>query len=203
MRLKSYYMPEEITTDLYTTGGQFQTEDGVEYRGAYHRYITGEVYTGPRWDIKTSKRLVRLETTLPRDVTYGKLKPRLRTKFITPYAVNRVPTPAEYKTGYFDRYILKKCNELTFLEVDDIQYALWQSGRIDPAAFAAVTFRWFISGNIEDNQTTTSTQPGVRTKNNIQIQYAQKQLPGITSVLSDPLQYYADADYSVPRDINI
>jgi hypothetical protein len=195
-------MPEEITTNLYTTGGQFQTEDGVEYKGSYHRYITGEIYTGPSWNIKTSKRLVRLETTLPRDATYNKLKPLLRTKFITPQPVNRVPTAVEYKIGYFDRYILKKCNELTFIEVDALQYELWRIGRIDASAFSAVTFRWFISGNIEDTRGTMSDQPGVRTKNNIQIQYAQEQLPGITTVLTDPLQYYADVDYSVPRDIN-
>jgi hypothetical protein len=202
MRLKTYYMPEEITTNLYTTGGTFQTEDGVEYKGAYHRYSTGEVYTGPIWNRKTSKRLVRLETTLPRDVTYSKLKPRLQTKFITPQPARRTPTVDEYKVGYFERYFLKKCNDLTFLEIDDVQYKLWSTRRIDPVAFNAVTFRWFISGNIEDTQSTTSSQPGVLTKNNIQIQYAQQQLPGIISVLTDPLQYYADAEYSVPRDIN-
>lgn len=195
-------MPDEITTNLYTTGGKFQTEDGVEYKGAYHRYITGEVYTGPIWNRKTSKRLLRLETTLPKDVTYTKLKPGLRTKFITPQPVQLTPTVTEYKAGYFERYFLKKINESVFLEIDDTQYKLWTNGRIDPAAFNAVTFRWFISGNIEDTYTATSSQPGVRTKNNIQIQYAQQQLPGIVSVLTDPLQYYGDAEYSVPRDIN-
>jgi hypothetical protein len=195
-------MPEEITTNLYTTGGRFQTEDGVEYKGSYHQYITGEVYTGATWNVATSKRLVRLETTLPRDITYGKLKSKLRTKFVTPQSVNRTPSVSDYKTGYFDRYFLKKCNVLIFLEVDSLQYTAWQSGLIDSAAFNAVTFRWFISGNIEDTRTATSTQPGVRTKNITQIQYAQQQLPGISLVLTDPLQYYADADYSVPRDIN-
>lgn len=202
MRLKTYYMPEEITSNLYTNGGEFQTEDGVEYRGLYHRYITNEIYTGATWNSKTSKKLVLLEKRQTRDTTYSKLKNRLQTKFITPQPVNRTPTVAEYKSGYFDRYFLKKCNEQIFIETDNTQYMLWRNGKIDPAVFNAVTFRWFISGNVDDIKTATTIQYGVVTKNTKQIQYAQQVLPGIANILTDPLQYYADTDYKVPADIN-
>ena len=58
MRLKLYYTADEITSNLYTSGSQFMTEDNVEYRGTYHSYITGEVYTGSTWNAKTSKKLI-------------------------------------------------------------------------------------------------------------------------------------------------
>jgi hypothetical protein len=202
MRLKLYYMPEEITSNLYTNGGEFQTEDGVEYRGSYHRYITNEIYTGATWNSKTSKKLMLLETVLVRDVVYSKLKTRLQTKFITPQPINRTPTITEYNSGYFERYFLKKCNEQIFIETDEIQHTLWRNGKIDQAMFNAVTFRWFISGNIDDVKTATTTQYGVLTKNKKQIQYAQQVLPGIVDVLTNPLQYYGDVTYNVPKDIN-
>jgi hypothetical protein len=195
-------MPEEITSNLYTNGGEFQTEDGVEYRGSYHRYITNEIYTGATWNSKTSKKLMLLETVLVRDVVYSKLKTRLQTKFITPQPINRTPTITEYNSGYFERYFLKKCNEQIFIETDEIQHTLWRNGKIDQAMFNAVTFRWFISGNIDDVKTATTTQYGVLTKNKKQIQYAQQVLPGIVDVLTNPLQYYGDVTYNVPKDIN-
>ena len=49
-RLKLYYPVDEITNDLYTYGSELMTEDNVEYIGAFHRYITGEVYTKSKWD---------------------------------------------------------------------------------------------------------------------------------------------------------
>ena len=202
MRLRSYYMPEDITTNLYTAGGQFQTEDGVEYRGLYHRYNTNELYTGATWNIKTSKKLFLLERTLNRDQTYAKLKRQLKTKFITPYAVKRIPTVDEYRAGYFERYFLKKCNEPLFIEIDYAQQQLWSRNVIDPAVYKLIKVRWFISGNTDDVNTGNGIQRGVITKNTIATQFAQQEAPGIAAVLSNPLQYYADSDFTIPRNIN-
>ena len=38
MRQKQIYKDSEITTDLYTWGEEWQTEDGVEYKGLYHNF---------------------------------------------------------------------------------------------------------------------------------------------------------------------
>jgi hypothetical protein len=53
MRLKLYYTTDEITNNLYTSGMQYMLQDNTEYRGLYHTYLTGEVYTGATWDSKT------------------------------------------------------------------------------------------------------------------------------------------------------
>lgn len=195
-------MPEEITTNLYTPGGQFQTEDGVEYKGSYHRYITNEIYTGGTWNAKSSKKLVLLEQVTTKDSAYFKLKQQLKTKFDTPVPYKLVIVPADYKLGYIERYFLKKRNEQKFIEIDESQYKAWGKGTIDSNVYDALNFRWFISGNIEDNKTGNTTVYGVITKNNKQIQYAQQQMPGIQNVLTDPLQYYTDTDFIIPKDIN-
>ena len=202
MRLKSYYMPEEITNNLYTPGGQFQTDDGVQYKGSYHRYITNEIYTGGTWNAKYSKKLILLERITTKDSIYFKLKKQLKTKFNTPITYKPIISPSDYKLGYIDRYFLKKRNEQKFIEIDESQYKSWERGTIDSNVYDALNFRWFISGNIQDIKLGDVVQYGIITKNTRQIQYAQQQLPGIQNILKDPLQYYTDTDFIVPKDIN-
>lgn len=202
MRLKSYYMPEEITNNLYTPGGQFQTDDGVEYKGSYHQYITNEIYTGGTWNAKYSKKLILLERITTKDSIYFKLKKQLKTKFNTPIPYKPIISPSDYKLGYIDRYFLKKRNEQKFIEIDESQYKSWERGTIDSNVYDALNFRWFISGNIQDIKLGDVVQYGIITKNTRQIQYAHQQLPGIQTSLKDPLQYYTDTDFVVPKDIN-
>ena len=44
-RRKIYYPEGQIQKGLYTEGLEWMLEDGTEYIGDYHKYITGEVYT--------------------------------------------------------------------------------------------------------------------------------------------------------------
>ena len=56
-RQKAYYTIDEITNNLYTTGSEWMLQNFTEYKGLYHTYITGEVYTQAKWNPKTSKKL--------------------------------------------------------------------------------------------------------------------------------------------------
>ena len=61
MPLQSYYPQSQIITGLYTAGGQWQLEDGTEYVGPYHRYITDNLtYTNSRYQKGVSKQLFPL-----------------------------------------------------------------------------------------------------------------------------------------------
>ena len=40
MRNKVYYLNDEITTNLYTTGSEWMLETNTNYIGQYHSYIT-------------------------------------------------------------------------------------------------------------------------------------------------------------------
>ena len=58
-RKKIYYPDSQIQKKLYTQGKEWmELENWGEYRGYYHKYITGEVFTESEWNPKTSKKLV-------------------------------------------------------------------------------------------------------------------------------------------------
>jgi hypothetical protein len=195
-------MPDEITTNLHTNGKEWQTADGKEYRGAYHKYITKEVYTGAVWNAKTSKKLTPyVEDT--RDTTYIKLKTRLKTKYITPQVIPPTVTVQDRSAGFITRYFLKKINEQLIIEVNKLQYDAWKSQVIDPNVYQAIEIKWTITGNIEDTKSTRGINvPGVQSQNLAQIRFAEKKMLGIGTILTNPLQYYTDTDFKAPADIN-
>lgn len=202
MRFKSYYMPDEITTNLYTAGKQFQLADGTEYLGLYHLYITNEVYTGATWDSKTSKRLFAYVERDSNTSLYKKLKEKLRVKFIKPFPHKPFISKQNVDAGYIDRYFIRKLNESIVLEIDESQYNLWNSKKIDTNVYFATSISWFISGPIEDEVKVNSVKQGVRSKNLKQIQVLKQNIPEIENIITSPLQYYTDANFVVPKDIN-
>jgi hypothetical protein len=202
MRKKTFYLPEEIISGLYTSGREWQTEDGKEYRGAYHRYITKEVYTGSTWDSKTSKKLLPFIDRAKTAVLYKELKKSIRTKYLTPTPFKPVVTDKIRKDGVFNRYFLQKINEQKIIEVDETHFRALDSGVIDKNLYNSIQIRWYVSGNIEDTISGSNVEPGVRSKNQKQVTAANKYLPGITGILTDPLQLYTDNDFKVPKDIN-
>ena len=202
-RLKLYYPIDEITTELYTLGQELMTTDNTEYIGPFHRYTTGEVYTGATWDAKTSRQLItyKKQTNEVNDV-YKTLKPDIRLKYTIPYASSPKPNKQEITAGSMFRYFIKQQNNDNILEIDRNQYVTWQNNGIDKKMYQAVQLTWYISGQIDDVVNGGVTIPGVQTKNKKQIQYAAQTLPGIGLVLNNLLEYYTDTDYSVPVDIN-
>ena len=202
MRIRTFYMPDEIITNLYTSGGEFETEDGKEYRGMYHRYLTNEIYTEANWDPRLSKKLKSLIRKINKDTPYAELKRNLKTSFLQPTPALINVSQTDRKVGYISRYFLKKNNELLFIEIDALQFKAWQNGRIDPNSYFGVEIRWYVSGPVNDEKQGIVMVKGVRTKNTEQIAYAQRFLPGIDIILTDPLQYYSDNTFKIPVDIN-
>jgi hypothetical protein len=200
MRQKAYYNANEVTNYLYTTGSEWQTEDTIEYKGLYHKYITGEVYTEPEWNPKKSKKLEPVSDK--KNPIYKKLKSDIQTKYNTPKNLIPIASSTDYSNGYIIRYFLKKKNESIFIEIDKPQYDDWVSKKIDNNLYSAATIQWTIAGNIEDEKKGIIVSMGVQSKNLAQIQLAEQQLPGIGAVLSNPLQYYTDTDFKTPADIN-
>ena len=201
MRLKLYYTADEITSNLYTSGSQFMTEDNVEYRGTYHSYITGEVFTGATWNAKISKKLITYRDQSSKNIIYQQLKPiSLVFDKPTPTVVSITQQQIANKT--IDRYFLKKVNETSIIEVDIEQYQKWLSKQIDSIIYEGVSVTWTIAGELEDTIINGTLIKGVRTKNNLQIQYANTKMPGISEYLNNPLQYYLDTTFVVPKDIN-
>lgn len=202
MRLKLYYTTDEITNNLYTSGSQYMLQDNTEYRGLYHTYLTGEVYTGATWNAKTSIKLVPYKRITAKNTEYETLKRELKLTYTQPVSALNAPAAEQLKAGSYTRYFIKKVNESKIIEIDASQFELWQSNQFDPAMYTAIKMQWYISGPIDDTRPTLVLHLGVRTKNLSQIAAAETTLPGISKVLTDPLQYYSDVTYLVPKDIN-
>ena len=200
-RLKLYYPAEEITTDLYTYGSQLMTEDEVEYIGPYHQYITGEVYTGSTWNVKTSKKLIQFKEKTPTTI-YNTLKPDIQLKYSAPIQATLTITQSDISNGSIQRYFIYKQSDNIIFEIDARQFSAWQSNQIDNKVYKAVQLTWSITGAKQDTKQGNVSDPGVITKNIQQINVASKTIPQITNILSNPLEFYVDTDFVKPIDIN-
>lgn len=202
-RIKLYYTSDEITNDLYTAGQEYMTTDNVEYKGSYHRYITGEIYTESTWNAKLSKKLIRyVENQTAGSEIYKKLQPSLQVTFLQPSAIIPQPTTIQIREGQMDRYFIKRKNDANILEIDSNQYSKWLNNVIDKKLYDSVKITWYIGGSINDEQKHGIIVPGVVSNNAKQRSFGAKVIPGLTNRLSNLLELYTDNDYSTPKDIN-
>ena len=201
MRRRLYYTDKQITKNLYTTGSEWQTEDGVEYIGSYHTYITSETYTQSDWNEATSKKLVKYEQANQNVVQYQQLK-NIALKFETPQpSIVRI-TNQDRLNGFITRYIAKKYNETKIIETDKLQFDKWLENKIDQNIWQIIPVYWKITGALETQIKGNVTTLGVREYNTKTVTELQSVISGISSFLNNPIQYYTDLEFNVPRDIN-
>ena len=201
-RKKLKYKESEIQKNLYTFGDEWMTEDKQEYKGLYHKYTeTNETYTRGTWDESLSKLLVPL-IKIPNLVrTYQNIRPQRQVTRNEILPIQISISAEDIKQGYISRYFLKKANELIFLEISEDQYRTYGT-KIDDNLYIAATCKWYITGPVESKNLPIKV-PGVIELNTKEIQRMEQTLPGISKKLTNPLQYYTDTDFVVPRDINI
>lgn len=167
-RNKIYYPDSQIQKNLYTQGREWMTlEDWQEYRGPYHRYITGETFSGAEWNAKTSKKLVRFRQRSETFFEYIDNKNYVKTadgskipiisgnsfnvsRYRAPRAVKRVATDKDLTKGYMVRYFVYKRNEpnRVFFEISEEQsktYNTTQSG-INHNLYNMLDFKWKLDG---------------------------------------------------------
>ena len=202
MRIKITYSPDEITNNLYTFGKEWMTTANIEYIGLYHKYSTGEIYTGGTWNAKKSIELIPYEDPSALKFQYKKLK-SINTTYVTPtpyQAENSIATNLQQ----IQRYFLQRKNDLSNItEVDSTQFDLYVNQQIDNNLYTAVRITWHITGNIQDIIQNGSKQLGVLSKNRTALSVAEQRMPGISKKLSNLLEFYTDTDFVVPRDINL
>lgn len=201
MRVKTYYSAEEITTNLYTTGLEYMTFSNVEYIGLYHKYTTSEVYTGATYNPRTSIKLIEYKEQDPNVIQYNSIS-SVNLNFNSFKTYNVVITKDDITIGFVRRYIIKKNNESKFYEVDKKTYDDYQNNKIDQALYTAVELIWQITGNLNDTRDGLILIPSVQSNNTKLIQDAERKMPGLSSYLTDLLQYYSDNDNVTPADIN-
>ena len=201
MRIKAFYSANETVTDLYTTGQQWMTVDNEEYVGLYHKYSTGEVYTQPKWNPEKSKKLIKYKVLDPAIVEYNKVT-TIKLNYESFKTLNVVINKKDIDAGFINRFIIKKINEVKFYEIDEKTYKDYTNKKIDPALYTAIEIKWTISGALQTTTKGSVITPGVRDINIAEVEQAEKQLPGLSTFLNNPLQYYTDNDFISPSDIN-
>jgi len=200
MRQRSRYTKSEITMGLFTTGSQWMTKDGTEYFGQYHTYVTGEIYTEPKWNQYSSVPLFpyREEKT---NVIYRKLKD-IKTDYVAPQQILPHPDTTKLKDNFIVRYFFQKINSSFIIESNEANYKLYQSGKIDNNLYLMVVLNWYIVGHINDENEGIAIRPGITTKNKIEVTRASKTMPDIMRHLVNYTEYSTDTDYVVPPAIN-
>jgi hypothetical protein len=201
MRRRLHYTPNQITKNLYTTGSQWMLENEAEYVGPYHTYTTGEVFTQTDWNAQTSKQLFPIVKDNPATKQYKILK-TIQTAYKSPIKSFPIITVADRTAGFITRYFLKKYNQIEIIEIDATQYTEWQSGKIDRNIFIGVDLKWQITGPLTTQNKNGVTISSVAAQNIKNIQIAQEKMPELSMLLQNPIQYYSDTEFIVPKDIN-
>lgn len=206
-RFKIYYTAEEITSNLYTIGKELMTTSNIEYTGLYHAYTTGEIYSQPTYDPKTSIKLVAYKDNFDVQTksknTYSNLKSNLSLKFVEPRSSSSRISKQNIQTGFITRYIIQQINNVdNIMEIDEQQYNLYTSKKIDTNRYFVEVVKWRITGSVDDITENTIRILGVVSFNQKQIQYLGTKMPNIQKILTNPLQHYVNDTFKLVTDIN-
>lgn len=133
-------------------------EDGTEYFGYYHKYITGEVYTHSNYNEDKSKKLVpmlgiKVDSNFSGYVGYNINNNQVQLlKYKQPEYKKRIITDDEYKVGWIERYFIKKRNDVNskIIEINKIEFdSLDRIGTgIDGFLYKGISLKWRIAGDL-------------------------------------------------------
>lgn len=209
-RKKIYYPESQIERNLFTQGGEWMTlDDWKEYRGFYHRYETGEIFTEKEWDPLKCRELVKYKKRDEDYFRYLDLKhytiiagKKTQTigggnqfyRYVAPRAVKRIPTDIEKSEGTMNRFFIYKRNEpnRVFFEIDEGQtddYERDHAG-INQYLYGLVEVPWKIEGPERDVYTNgILTIPGVVDTNIRIVGRFSEKFPILKKLLNNPREH--------------
>jgi hypothetical protein len=164
-----YYPQSKIITNLYTNGEELVIkETQTPYIGFFHKLYNGKLFTGKNPNdsyvteleiisnnfpdvLSTNKELIDINNE--NDIfifSYISLKNKDYSQSrIIPLSYYPHPTPDEYKLGEFQRYFVKKVNELIYLEIDEDTFTVIKNkdSKYAYEYYIPFDFSWQIYGN--------------------------------------------------------
>lgn len=183
-RRKIYYPKGQIQTGLYTQGGEWMFENGVEYVGDYHTYSTGEVFTKSSYVKNVSEKLIPFIDLSISDnkkkFQYDSIAKSIPQNFYFPIYRKVLPTEDNYIQGYFFRYFVKKYHSPYVTEVNKDTYSATQVEH-----FAKAEIPWKLIGTLNDSQ----KGPGVADTNRRIISGVNTLIDGIVNYVTDFSEY--------------
>jgi hypothetical protein len=202
MRRKAFYSEQEIVKNLYTQGKEWMLTDYTEYKGQYHRYTTGEVYTQPDWNKLTSKRLIKYQ-----DLTET-VKIYKSTKNVSVEYNNNIPsykpvtTVTDKKTGSITRYFIKRYDSELVTEISVDTFNKWSSNKIDKNIYQATSIEWIVADTYTKIDSNKDAIPQVAEFNRTTVLSLQRPFAVLSKYLTDYTELYVDTTYTIPPDIN-
>ena len=113
-----------------------------------------------------------------------------------PVQSNPKPTKQDYKTGWMNRYFLKRIVPVSYkpFEVDKSQYDSWntRNSGIDSSIYEGLKMKWRLTGSVNKkfNRRGYPVRIGVKEANKTLTENAENNMSGIQFLLTDPLQYF-------------
>ena len=202
MRHKVYYTIDEITNNLYTEGLELMYPDGTNYRGLYHKYTTGEIYTRANWHPTLSKKLIPYEQIDDSTTFYKQEKKNIKTKYKSIESYNPVITLEDINKGFIRRYFVQNVTDLNITEVSPELFLQYQQNLLDNNLYKALELPWIISGILQSETTNGVIVNGVYDKNKKTVEINNIEMPGLNSKLANLTEFYTDTTYIVPENIN-
>lgn len=202
MRQKVYYTIDEIIPNLYTYGGEVMYPDGTEYRGEYHQYVTGEIYTRKEWHPSLSKELIPYKNLDLSANFYRTQTENIKTKYKSITTYYPEVTIENINSGYITRYFVQNVTNLIITEIDNKQYKDYQKRLIDNNVYKALSLPWIITGNLKTETINGAVVTGISETNRLTVLRYNKTMPGLISKLSNFIEFYADNTFIIPENIN-
>lgn len=170
-RKKIYYPEGQIQKGLYTEGREWMLEDGTEYIGDYHKYITGEVFTKSSFIKNVSQLLIPFIDMSVKDLKqkfdYDTLIEEPTRKFVSAVYGITLPTQKDYDKGYFTRYFAKRHFDQIITEVTEDTF-----NRLNVQYYVKLELAWKLRGNVEE-------------VNMKQVRTAERDIKGISNYLTN------------------
>jgi len=183
------YNPIDINKKtFYTKGKEYMSFDGVEYIGYY--YSKNNILFTDNDD-----KLYKYNNN-SNFIDYLNLSGTfIYDKFTDPYNYIPVPNETDYDNTYFERYFIKKRNDIksSVIEIDKKQFDTLTDNNnkgIDNYLYYGIKFNWVIKGYMYDTIINNIKYSGVYDTNKRTVQLNNLNMYGLNNILTDYLQYY-------------
>jgi hypothetical protein len=155
-----YYPKSQITTPLYTSGREFLL-NGRNYVGNYWVNSKGSSYSGkspqnpPNYLLTRVQQKITTEDIQPLSTFVdNKIYYNAKNEKFTQIAPNppipsvTFPTEEEYQTGEFQRYFVRKRNEIKYIEINETTYKKYvnKNQSVQWSLYAPIQISWVLTG---------------------------------------------------------
>jgi hypothetical protein len=170
-RKKIYYPEGQIQKGLYTQGKEWMLEDGTEYVGDYHTYITGEVFTKSSYVKNISKKLVPYidlsQSSNKTNFKYDSLLEDTIDSFVFARYQKNVPTQEDYDNGFYYRFFAKRHFNGIIVEVSEDTF-----NELQPEHYKTLELAW----KLRDDAVIVNQR---------QVRTAEKDIKGISNYITN------------------